>query len=200
MGAGGLNIYNTKLDWGPSAYSHTHVFSTDLIYQLPFGKGKQWGSHLNPVLEGALGGWQLSAVLYASSGDFLDVTSETALANINTQIWPRADRVKSGHISNPTVNEWFDTSAFAAPSCCREGTSGRGVVVGPGSFNPDFALAKSFGLGKEGYVLQFRADAYNAFNHASLGDPATLLEGANFGQISTYGNPRTMQMGLKLQF
>ena len=200
MGAGGPNIYNTRLDWGPSAYSHTHVFSTDLIYQLPFGKGKQWGSHLNPVLEGALGGWQLSGVLYASTGDFLDVTSETALANIGTNVWPRADRVKSGHISNPTVNEWFDTSAFAAPACCRGGNSGRGVVVGPGSFNPDFALAKSFGLGREGYLLQFRADAYNAFNHASLGNPGTLLEGADFGKIATYGGPRTMQMGLKFQF
>ena len=85
MGAGGLNIYDTRLDWGPSAYSHTSVFSTDLIYQLPFGKGKQWGSHLNPVLEGALGGWQLSGVLYATSGDFLDVTSETSRSR---EEWP----------------------------------------------------------------------------------------------------------------
>lgn len=200
MGAGGPNIYDTRLDWGPSAYSHTHVFSTDFIYQLPVGKGKRWGNHLNSVLDGALGGWQLSGVLYASSGDFLDVTSQTALANIGTQVWPRADRVKSGHLSNRSVNEWFDTSAFAAPSCCRDGNSGRGVVVGPSSFNPDFALAKSFNLGLEGWQLQFRADAYNAFNHASLGNPGTLLEGADFGKIATYGNPRTMQLGLKLAF
>jgi hypothetical protein len=170
-GQGSFNIYDTKLDWGRSVYSRRHVWSTDLIYQLPYGKGKAWGNNLNPAVDAVLGGWQLSTILYAASGDFLDVTSETALANLGTQVWPRADQVKSGALSNRTTGEFFDTSAFVAPPPGRGGNSSRGVVQGPGSFTPDIAISKNFRAWKEGYRFQFRAEMYNAFNHASWGDP-----------------------------
>ena len=195
-------IYDPKLDWGKSVFAHRHVFSTEFIYQLPFGKGKAWGNNINPVLDGVLGGWQLSSVLYAASGDFLSVTSEGALAEVGTQVWPRADRVSSPNLSNRSTAEWFNTAAFQPPpvGSHRSGTSARGCVEGPGSFTPDVAISKNFGVWKEGWHLQFRAEMYNAINHVNWGDPATLLEGTDFGQIHTFGNPRTMQLGLKFAF
>jgi outer membrane receptor protein involved in Fe transport len=197
---GQFYIHDPKLDWGKSVFAHRHVFSTEFIYQLPFGKGKAWGNNINPVLDGVLGGWQLSSVLYAASGDFLSVTSETALASVNTQVWPRADRVASPSLSNRSTAEWFNTSAFAAPPPGRGGLSARGAVEGPGSFTPDVAISKNFGVWKEGWRFQFRAEMYNAINHVNWGDPGTLLEGSDFGQIHTFGNPRTMQLGLKFAF
>jgi hypothetical protein len=197
---GQFNIYDPKLDWGKSVFAHRHVFSTELIYQLPFGKGKAWGNNINPVLDGVLGGWQLSTVIYAASGDFLSVTSEAALANLNTQVWPLADRVASPSLSNRSTAEWFNTSAFVAPPPGRGGLSARGSVEGPGSFTPDVAISKNFNTWKEGWRLQFRAEMYNAINHVNWGDPGTLLGGSNFGQIQSFGDPRTMQLGLKFAF
>jgi hypothetical protein len=199
-GAGQFNIYDQKLDWGPAASSRRHVWTTDFVYQLPFGKGRKWGGGMNSVLDGFLGGWQLSSILNVTSGDFFEIDSYNALANLNTQVVPRADRVGSGHLSHRTTAEWFDTSAFVEPpTCCRGGNAARGVVEGPGSIYPDLAIGKNFKL-REGWRLQFRADAYNFINHPNWLDPDNILEDTSYGQILNFGNPRTMQLGLKFVF
>jgi hypothetical protein len=135
-----------------------------------------------------------------TSGDFFEIDSYNALGNLNTQVVPRADRVGSGYLSHRTTAEWFDTSAYVEPpACCRGGDAARGTVEGPGDIYPDLAIGKNFKV-REGWRLQFRADAYNFVNHPNWLDPDNILEDTSYGQILNFTNPRTMQLGLKFEF
>ena len=80
------------------------------------------------------------------------------------------------------------------------GNSGVGIVSGPGQFNWDVSLTKATPLGED-RTLQFRAEFFNALNHAQFRNPGTELTGVNFGQItSTSVNPRLIQLAIKFLF
>lgn len=103
--------------------------------------------------------------------------------------------------SERTTDHWFNTNAFAAftPAPQAFGSSGVGVVRGPGSINFDFNLSKSFALG-ESRSLQFRTEIFNAFNHTNFNPPDIRRDATTFGQILSAQNGRIIQFGLKLNF
>src|SRR5262249_19368555 len=106
----------------------------------------------------------------------------------------------SGKLSSgQDINHWFDTSAFVAPAVYTFGNSGTGILPGPGSFNLDLALERHFPI-HDRLDLNFRAEAFNAFNLANFGDPGANIGNANAGVISSTAAPRVMQMALKLRF
>jgi len=72
-------------------------------------------------------------------------------------------------------------------------------IVNPGARNFDVAFSRNFPF-KERYVLHVRADLFNALNHANWSGPATGITSATFGQITSFGGPRLIQMALKLNF
>jgi hypothetical protein len=113
-------------------------------------------------------------------------------------------------VSNPTIAQWFNTSAFSNPPLYTFGNSGRDWLRGPGFWDFDLSLNKKFTLpvGSEGrYHVDFRADFYNAFNHTNFAQPNATLGSAATGTITAtaYSNPnnnpsRQIQLGVVINF
>jgi hypothetical protein len=81
------------------------------------------------------------------------------------------------------------------------GNTGRNILRGPGSEQMDLSLFKKFAMPyKEGHSLEFRAEAFNIFNHANLGNPTTNVSSSQFGRIVTASDPRILQFGLRYAF
>jgi hypothetical protein len=97
------------------------------------------------------------------------------------------------------VQQWFDTTAFEAPAFGFFGNAGRNIVRGPGIHNWDLSLFKNFALGERAN-FQFRAEAFNAFNHTNLDAVSTVLGSGNFGQVTSARTARVVQFGLKAEF
>ena len=122
-------------------------------------------------------------------------------ATVNTGTGSRPNRIgDGGALANPTVDRWFDTSAFATPAAFTYGNAGRNILYGPGRVNFDFSLFKEFPI-KEGLKLQFRAECFNVFNHPQFDLPNAAIGAGNAGTItSIVGTPRQIQFGAKIVF
>jgi hypothetical protein len=103
-------------------------------------------------------------------------------------------------LDDPTVERWFNTTAFSRAAQGTFGTAGRGEVVGPGIFSWDFSTSKDFHVTTTSYI-QFRFEAFNFLNHPNWGDPNTTFNSVAFGTInSTRTEMRRLQFGLKFVF
>jgi hypothetical protein len=103
------------------------------------------------------------------------------------------------HLSNPSLQSWFDTTAFAPNAVFTFGNAGRNLISGPATANLDFAIYKSFRI-RERVGLQFRAEAFNATNTPAFDPPNVQAGDPGFGTISSAGTPRNLQFGLKFVF
>lgn len=229
-GWGGTGYYQIAND--PSAaYSNANfdvrqALKGYAVYELPFGKGKMFLNH-SSLLDEAVGGWQLSGTLLLQSGSPFTVfgTQNTyALAGyafpnrvsgVSIRPQHRSARCEAG--SGPQygcVNEWYNPAAFSRPADGTFGNVRRNSLYGPGIDEVNLSAGKSFKLPWEDISLQIKADAVNAFNHASfslptgtlsgasnVGDPYNWVVGVNSQQISgTTVGGRTVQFRARLTF
>ncbi|HMD19218.1 MAG TPA: carboxypeptidase regulatory-like domain-containing protein [Alloacidobacterium sp.] len=173
-------------------------FIAALVYQLPFGRGQQWGSNASRPTQLLLGGWQLSTITKLQSGTPL--TFNAAYDNLGSGVTNRANVTCPSVRTIGSVGEWFDTSCFTTPAPYQLGTSGSGKVHGPGYYNADLSLAKSETI-HESMRLTVQVDAFNFTNTPHYSNPDTNLADSNFGQIGgTNGNPRQFQLGFHFTF
>jgi hypothetical protein len=199
--ADGNNIdqHNIRQYQGPTPEDIAHILNAEVSYALPVGRGKQFLAHGNRLVDAVLGGWEYSALLHMRSGVRFDITSN--VSHLNNGQGNRADRVGSGKLSDPTIDKWFDTTAFI--DHVEEGTYGNAGVNplhGDDQIQLDSSLAKTFKL-FEGTQLEFRADAFNTFNHPDFGTPDASVGDSGEGQItSTSVDNRRMQLSLRLSF
>jgi len=210
------NISNPYAGWrfdnGPSVFDRTHVAFVNLVYDLPVFKNSS-----SRALRSTLGGWQLSGIVTMETGAPLNLvvgggsTASSILPNLNDrQAGVRPDLV--GAISYPKTQvpagvQWFDPNAFAAPAPGTFGDLGHNALRGPGRDNWNLAFHKTFVFSESrGSQLEFRAEAYNIWNHTQLkadiqnGNYGANLTGSNFGVITQAYDPREFQLGLKLTF
>ena len=188
---------NRRADRGNSPFDIRHRLSIAWNYALPFGKGRAW-LNSGGALEYVLGGWQINGILTSQTG--LPFTPTANSATVNTGTGSRPDRIGSGEVSNPTVDRWFDPSAFATPAQFTYGNSGRNILFGPGRTNFDFSLFKEFRI-TEGVKLQFRTEFFNLFNTPQFDLPNAAIGAGSAGTITgIVGTPRQIQFGLKLVF
>lgn len=200
------NSLNLRDERGVTTDNIKHRFVNSLVYELPWGKGRRSGTNMSPLADKILGGWTVSAITTFRSGFWLDPrVNNTANCNAASNNICRPDLtgdpyLDSNGVDSPKFNinsfNWPRKSApFAAP---RFGTAGLNVLEGNGINNWDMALLKNTTWGDR-YRLQFRWELFNAFNHASFGQPnASPDSGAAFGRVtSTAVGPREMQFGLK---
>jgi len=96
------------------------------------------------------------------------------------------------------TGQWFNPAAFAPQAAGTFGNVHRNSLRGPGAFNMDLSLSWVFQMEKVG--LMFRVDAFNALNHPIWGNPTTGITSGNFGKITTFGQPRILQVGAKVMF
>ena len=199
--ANGYNIDPSNLYqyYGPTQQDIAHVFSAQLAYELPFGKGRRFLGTANRLVDAVLGGWEYSAFVTVRSGLRFDVGSSVSLLN-NGQ-GNRANRVCNGAISSPNVNRWFNTACFQddlIPDTY--GNSGINPLHTDGLRQIDSSLFKTFKL-TERFSMQFRADAFNTLNHPNFGQPDSNVGDPSIGQIfSTSIDNRRMQFGARIFF
>lgn len=127
-------------------------------------------------------------------------TPTLSATTINTGTGQRPDRIADGKLSDPTVDRWFDTSAFTTPAPFTYGNAGRNILYGPGRINFDFSLFKDFRF-NEGLRIQFRGEIFNLLNTPQFDLPNASIGARQAGMItSIVGTPRQIQLGAKLIF
>ena len=218
-----------KADWSLSALNVNNTFTAGVIYDLPFGKGKSYGNNWNGAENAILGNWQINVIERALSGFPLFVV-DSGNQSGTPFFWnsgPSFDRPnevgdpnKGGPVAaNPgciapakvhTLTAWFNPCAFEQAPAGELGTAPRAPVSGPNFINTDLSIIKNFVLPfREGMGVQFRAEFFNLFNHAqfylsgdgSFGQMQNISTPTSFGVVNaTAGNPRVVQLALKLNF
>jgi hypothetical protein len=204
-----------KYDVGPSVFDRTHVALINFIYDIPIARNSS--SHL---MKTVVGGWQLSGIVTMESGTpyNLAVNSGTVAS-----IFPGGDVANrpnlTGSISYPktpvvdpksfqvTGIQWVNAAAFQAPAPGTWGNLGFDALRGPGRDDWNLSLFKSFVISESrGSRFEFRADAFNAWNHTQFGGGgqnggfSNNLTAGNFGQITSAFDAREFQLGAKLIF
>jgi hypothetical protein len=199
-----------ECEWGTTNQDVRHTLTINWVYQLPMG-----GDSANPgngdLLNLVFGGWQLSGVMQARTGRPLTITvnrggSDLPDGNNRNQ---RPDLVPGvdPYQANRTPDQWLNIAAFAVPARGSWGNVGRNTLRGPGLFQIDLALQKSFVI-SGGRTFEFRWEAFNAFNRLNLGNPGTNISApAQFGRITGplnngygTGTARQMQFMLRVNF
>ena len=171
------------------------------VWELPFGPGKAVGHDMKGVVGKIVGGWQFDGIWQFQDGAPISPTMIANTLNVDnyTQV---PDRIASGAISNPSPAAWFDVNAFKVPAPYTFGTSGLGVLTGPGWWVSDLSLDKNFRISETGRLV-FRWQVFNAFNHNNPANPDTRIDApasvaAHITNVQQ--NMRRMQMGLHLYF
>jgi hypothetical protein len=192
--------YAMNLEKGLSSFDHRNRFTANAVYDLPFARGGL------RFVRGAFGGWRASGIFSAQSGaPFTINLSSAAGQNVSpTGLVSGNNLERPNLVGNPnsgpqTAADWFNTAAFALPAAGTYGTAGRNVVTGPALTGLDLSLQKEATL-YERLRLQLRLDAYNSLNHANFNLPGRIFGAANFGVISSAGDPRELQWAVKLLF
>jgi hypothetical protein len=193
------NPYNLTAEYGNSNFDVRQRVSVSYIYELPFGRGKEWLTQPG-VARAILGGWQLSGVTSIQTGlPFTPILSYDP-TNTGTTARPNVIAGAAFYPANRGPSDWFNSSAFVAPSVYTYGNAGRDILRGPAQFNDDIGLQRSASY-KERYTLQFTAQAFNLFNTPQFGLPNNKWGVSTTGVITTVVNPeRQLQLGLHLTF
>jgi hypothetical protein len=215
----------SRADWALSTLNLNNQFTASVTYDLPFGKGKQFGANWNGAANAVFGGWEVDLIERVTSGFPLFVVNSSNNSGVtfswNGNNLNRPDQVgdpnRGGTVAaNPgcaapsqvhTVQHWFNPCAFAPAAAGELGNSDRAPVYGPRFVNTDLSFIKHFPLPYESVRLDFRAEFFNAWNHAQfyLQGGASQMQDINaqssFGVVNgTVNNPRVIQFALKLMF
>lgn len=214
---------NLHLQRSYSNFDIPDVFQISWVYQLPFGKGKMYGSHWNGIVDGFLGGWQLNGSYRWDDGTplILGLSGGTSAPTYNQgPNYPTQLQI-AGNYGN-TLQYFTNAAGAAAPATttyttasgatcytdpwypCQyaDGNAPRTLNVrAPGTNNWTASLFKDFPLWNESSKLEFGIEGFNIFNHVQFAPPALTVGQANFGIITTQANqPRIFQLRAKLYF
>jgi hypothetical protein len=207
--AGGQELqdsYNLSRNRGNSSFDLRQAFVLSTVYELPFGRGKQWMTRGGP-LDWTLGGWQVGGILNMRTGtpftplvsvDISNTGTSNPTGGVANQNHP--NRVGNGNRSSgQSITQWYDVSAFRVPANYTYGNSGRNILYGPGFKNLDLNISKNF-VFLENKRIEFRAEAFDASNTPHFALPAANIDLATAGRITSAGAPRQIQFGLKLVY
>jgi hypothetical protein len=219
------NVYNLGGDYGPTGQDVRNAVNFNLVYDLPFGRGRKYGAGMPLFVDEVVGGWKVGLTGIVYSG-----FPVTLSANNNSQVSSGAQRPNQYQkikVVNRSINNWFGTDpsaipctvagarinsanvpcAYGQPAIGTFGTARVGSERAPGFSTYGASVTKDFTIWHE-QKINFRADADNLFNNAFLGNPGrdiTVLTSSGFGNISNQStpirsNPRTMQLSMKYSF
>ncbi len=178
---------NLHAERGRSDFDIGHSFVASFIWQLKLSR--------NVLLRD----WQLSGTSRAYTGQ--PFTPKVGNYSLDLGDAVRPDRIAKGTLEQPSVDAWFDRSAFPVVprGSYRFGTSGRNILDGPGTFTLDASLSRRFRFG-ESKTFQFRWEVFNLPNHTNLSLPETKVDVLNGATISKAKGSRVFQLGLRLEF
>jgi hypothetical protein len=225
-----------KSDWGLSQLNLNHQFTASVTYDLPFGKGKQFGADWNGPVNAVLGNWEVDVIERITSGFPLFVVDSANGSGVNFMwngnAFNRPDQISDPHKAGivatnsnvgchtlvsqgglapdrvGTIEAWFNPCAYDHAASGELGNINRAPLYGPDFVNTDLSFIKHFPLPYEGMRLDFRAEFFNAWNHAQFflnGGGNSHMQDLNiashFAKVNqTVNNPRVVQLALKLTF
>jgi len=195
--AGSAHIYyNRHAEYGNCQSDRAQAFNLSLVAKTPTFSSR--------AMQKILGNWQESTIFTASSGTPFMVSQGTD--NTRTGGGDLPNVIASPKLAHPTVQQWFNVNAFAVPAIGVYGNEGRNQLRGPGAWNADIAVSRSFPLTEKGQRIDFRAEVFNVLNHPRFRNPGTgvlptaTMNSPAFGQLTTALDPRIMQFALKYIF
>ena len=204
IGGGATVVAQNDLDIaaerGLSSFNQQHRFVADYLYELPFGKDKKWFTSAGgpqKILSGIsvsgnvllASGFPFSPRFFGTSNDLSRGTTGAARPDATGQ---------PIQVGNPTIQQWFNTAAFAAPAGVF-GTAGRNTIIGPGTVEFDMAISKNIQL-KEMQGLEVRLSAANVFNTVHFTSIDSTFGSPTFGQVTGAGAMRKAQLTARYRF
>jgi len=211
------NSYCIRCDRGLSSFDTRNRLVVAPLYELPVGKGKLLNIN-NRAIDAIIGGWQAGGIFTIQGGIPESVTLGGKDQSVTQSTYDRPNATGVSSVaSNPSPAGWYNRGAFVLEPSGQFGNVGRDTLIAPGIVTVNAEVHKNFRMPyNEHHQLQFRAEAFNAFNHPNFGQPsANILAGSpipgqpanaaygGFGVISTLasGIPmRQLQLGLKYTF
>jgi hypothetical protein len=205
------NTYNPSGENGACYYNVKNVFTGYVIYDLPFGRGRQFGSNMSKAADAVVGGWKVNVIPTFRGGFPLTLSSNSDHSGTNS-FQNRPNCIAPPHVLHKqTIGNgfygyrWFDPASYQEPSDGTFGNCSVSSVYGPGEQNIDLSLAKTFAI-TEHQNIEFRSEFINAFNHVILDAPSNggidiaNPDGGTIGQIKTSEGARNIQFALKYNF
>ncbi len=212
--------FNLVREKGPAQSTPTWRWVTSAIYELPFGHGRKFLNSASRAKDLLIGGWQISLVGYEATGQFLtplwcgnDPTGTGYSGDTSPGfVCIRPDIIGNPHLSNPSVNAWYNVNAYASPAPGHFGNAGVGTIIGPGTNVWHVGVQKYFHFSENPRVPRLRLEltATNIFNHQNLTNPDTIVSdgpgaAATIGDVGSniWGDragPRSMRAGLRLEW
>jgi hypothetical protein len=221
-------LYDPALEYGRPSWQRDQNITVSTIYELPFGRGKALAGNAPAIANYVIGGWQLVNVTTIMSGSGVNPGyNECSSDNDAGVCFPNV--VGSWHVAHPNKAEWFASTvlvpcpqgmcptpllnnsqssgpwarpAAPVPGLPSFGNAARNSIIGPKWFDSDLSVVKIVPVGED-VKVQFRAEAYNVFNHPNLGNPNSCVDCFGAGTISSLANNATMrkmQFGLRFDF
>jgi hypothetical protein len=222
-GAGGHTIQDTLLpDFsnldtllraarGPNTQVARHRLTLTEVWQLPVGRGRAIGNTMSRALDAAVGGWQISSITSIRSGTAVDVTLASSGTDPATgQPYSFLNRNGGGILPNATGTDpngksstddllhWLDPAAYAVQPVNTPGNARPASAWGPGAWTTDISLVKRFTFDR--FTADVRAEAFNLLNTVNYANPSASFGSASFGQITSAGDPRIIQLAVRVGF
>ena len=208
-----INYRNLASEKGQGSYNQPLNNTTSFVYELPYGKGRRFGSSANGFVDAVLGGWRLSGINIAQSGQAVNISyGPPSLFQVSGAPTYRPNYL-GGDIYAPerTAQRYLNPAAVIAPNVQNPndptqpfGTLGRNVGRSESIYQFDGGLHKAFSLPVEGMKLEFRAEFFNLFNTTNWGAPNSNVTNSNYGTITSYAYQaipaRQIQFALRLAF
>ena len=211
FGANPQNIHDLRNEFGPTSFDVKLNNVTSVVYQLPFGKGRRFGSSWNPVLNAMAGGWELNSINTARTGQPIDIAYFTTPAAIDVtglqndyrgqaEIRPNISGIAASQSSSAMIRNYFAGYTFTSPTPQNPfGNLGRNAFRAPSFEQWDLAVDKNFRI-RESINLQFRSEFFNILNHTNFLIPDPRVNDTAFGTITSTFPPRQIQFAMKLIF
>jgi hypothetical protein len=202
---GASDPFNLAYDRGSGAFDRRQIFNASYVYSLPF-----FAHTSNRMVHGALGGWEFSGITIAETGSPVNGGNGVIYTGTDTLGLGGGTRNRPNQIapiSYPhNANQWFSASSFGGPVAPWNGgpnqgfgTTRKDAVVGPGLFNFNMSLFKTFSM-TERVKFELRFESFNTFNHTEFNAVDFNSGDKNFGAATTTYDPRVLQLGGKISF
>ncbi len=190
-----LIVNRHTLNYGNSAIDQRHVFSFSNLYELPFGRGRMFGSSWNHGLDLIAGGWQINSLVQLQSGQPFTVQYPDYGGNFSQR------PVQTGRLAQPhsISGTWFDRAVYSRPAAAAQGSVGRNSLYGPGFVDLDLSIFKDIAI-TERVHTELRGEAFNLTNTPAFTNPLGDLTNPNAGKINGVRQNSERQLQLAVRF
>jgi hypothetical protein len=199
-----VNMADIEGEFGTSGYDQPFNNTTGVVWELPFGRDRRFGSTISPALNALVGGWQLTAINMMTSGRAVNLTySPSSQFSVSGAPTYRPNVSGDIYAAERTIDNYFNRDNVTVPTDSARpfGNAPRNAARGPGSYTLDLGLHKIFAVPSSAARVEFRLEAFNLFNRTNFAVPNGNRSATGFGTITSLATPpRQIQVGLKLNF